>query len=75
MNQNQRLYEQLQRQANTAIHVERKNKTIKIKSKGATNNRHVSSLKDINIKKNYGFKRTSDSYNYRNIYEDGKNSY
>ena len=38
-------------------------------------NKHVSSLKEISIKKNYGIKRVSDSYNYKNIYDDGKNSY
>jgi hypothetical protein len=46
-----------------------------VKSKVVPANKHVSSLKEISIKKNYVIKRVSDSYNYKNIYDDGKNSH
>ena len=64
----------MQRQGNNAIQIERKNRTIRVKSK-VVPNKHVSSLKEISIKKNYGLKRVSDSYNYKNIYDDGLNSH
>jgi hypothetical protein len=43
----------MQRRGN-AIIIERKNKTIRVKSKVISNSRHVSSMKDINLMNNQG---------------------